>query len=266
MFKILFLFLFLVSFSYSEVKSESNDTFNNILNISTHNTNYFLPLSYTFKGKYPKDKRAEIKFQISIKKPLFENLLSLDEVYYFAYTQKAWWQAYKNSAPFKELNFQPEFFILFPLKFENFSSLKNLSISLLHESNGKDNSNLESRSWNRIYASFVFSKNNLTIVPRIWYRIPEKSSKDDNKDILNYMGNFDLLIKYNLSKDFFTELILKNNLNFKNNKLGLELNTGFDFFDNGVFYYLKYYYGYGENLTNYNRMVNKLSIGFLIAY
>ena len=40
----------------------------NFLGISTHEINYFLPLSYAYKGKYPKYKRNEAKFQISVKK------------------------------------------------------------------------------------------------------------------------------------------------------------------------------------------------------
>ena len=256
------MFRFLLLLIFFALFSQAKDTsFNNAFNISTHEKNYFLPLSYTFKGKYPDEKRAEIKFQLSIKKLLFENLFSLNENYYFAYTQKAWWQAYKDSAPFNELNFKPEFFVNIPLNLA--SALKNIRVSLMHESNGKANENFESRSWNRLYFAFLFQQKDLSIEPRFWYRLPE--DKDDNKDILHYIGNFELSLRY-IKKDFFSELVLKNNLNFKDNKLGLELNTGFDLFDNGVFYYLQYYYGYAQSLTNYNRLSNKLSFGFLIAY
>lgn len=236
----------------------------NFLNISTHEINYFLPLSYTFKGKYPSDKRAEAKFQISVKKPLFEDIFNLNEQYYFAYTQRAWWQIYKYSAPFRELNYQPEFFISFPTKFENFKSLQNIRVGFLHESNGRDDTNLLSRSWNKLYASFAFFQGPFMIVPRFWYIIPEASLKD-NKDIRHYAGNFDLSLKY-LGKNYFGEVLIKNNLNFTDNKASFELNLGFEPFGNGVFLYTQYYYGYVENLLTYKKLTNKLSIGFLIAY
>ncbi|HJE65740.1 MAG TPA: phospholipase A [Campylobacter avium] len=44
------------------------------------------------------------------------------------------------------------------------------------------------------------------------------------------------------------------------------MNLGFEPFENGVFLYTQYYYGYVENLLTYKKLTNKLSIGFLIAY
>ena len=236
----------------------------NFLGISTHEINYFLPLSYAYKGKYPKYKRNEAKFQISVKKPIFENLLGFDEGYYFAYTQTAWWQLYATSAPFRELNYAPEFFINLPLKFNGFSALKTTRIGILHQSNGKGNENYESRSWNRLYMSFFFATKRFIFSPRFWYVIDE-SSLEDNKDIAKFMGYFDMNFGY-LGKNTFASVLVRNNLNFKENKGAIELNAGFDPFDNGVFWYVQYFNGYGESLIDYQRLIHKLSIGFLIAY
>ena len=238
------------------------DTTINILRIKTHDTNYFLPFAYTFHGRPndPKYKQAETKFQFSVKKVLFENVLFLGESWNFGYTQTAWWQMYAESAPFRELNYAPELFVSFP--FSGFGWLKSMSVGFMHQSNGKDGA--DSRSWNRVYANAVFHHKRFVFLPRLWYIVPE-SSLDENKDIRKYLGNFDAKIAY-LGRDTFAYILLRNNLNFKHNKGAVELNAGFDLFDNGVFWFVQYFNGYGESLIDYQRYINKLGIGFVVAY
>ena len=238
------------------------DTTINILRIKTHDTNYFLPFAYAFHGRPndPKYKQAETKFQFSVKKVLFENVLFLGESWNFGYTQTAWWQMYAESAPFRELNYAPELFVSFP--FSGFGWLKSMSVGFMHQSNGKDGA--DSRSWNRVYANAVFHHKRFVFLPRLWYIVPE-SSLDENKDIRKYLGNFDAKIAY-LGRDTFAYILLRNNLNFKHNKGAVELNAGFDLFDNGVFWFVQYFNGYGESLIDYQRYINKLGIGFVVAY
>lgn len=237
----------------------------NFLGVSTYKMNYFLPLSYAFKGKMKDDHRAEVKFQISIKKPLFKDLLGFDETYYFAYTQTAWWQLYKHSSPFREINFEPEVFVSVPIKLKELPSLQNIRFGLLHESNGRDDEDLKSRSWNRLYLSAIFLHNHFLFEPRIWYRLPEKKGDDDNPKITHFMGNFDVNLAY-LGKDYFISLMLRNNLNLKDNKGALELNLGYDLFSNGVFWYVQGFSGYAERLIMYDKKTQRLSLGVLIAY
>lgn len=238
------------------------DTTINILRIKTHDTNYFLPFAYTFHGRPndPKYKQVETKFQFSVKKVLFENVLFLGESWNFGYTQTAWWQMYAESAPFRELNYAPELFVSFP--FSGFGWLKSMSVGFMHQSNGKDGA--DSRSWNRVYANAVFHHKRFVFLSRLWYIVPE-SSLDENKDIRKYLGNFDAKIAY-LGRDTFAYILLRNNLNFKHNKGAVELNAGFDLFDNGVFWFVQYFNGYGESLIDYQRYINKLGIGFVVAY
>lgn len=245
---------------HKEYRGESQTI--NFLRLKTHDTNYFLPLSYTFR-RYDKIKSPlEAKFQISVKKALLENVFKLDEGIYFAYTQTAWWQMYADSAPFRELNYAPELFINFPFKFENFTSFKNASVGFIHQSNGKDE--MDSRSWNRVYVSLLFASKRISFNPRVWYIIPE-SSLNENKDIRKYLGNFDVKLSY-LGKDTFAYVLWRNNLDFKHNKGAIELNAGFDLLDNGVFWFVQYFNGYGESLIDYKKCINRLSVGFLIAY
>ncbi|EOW3873961.1 phospholipase A, partial [Campylobacter coli] len=241
-----------------------NSSFNP-LGISSYKMNYFLPFAYSFGSLGGENRKTEMKFQLSIKKRLFEDLLGLGEKYYVGYTQTSWWQNYKHSSPFRETNYQPEFFVDIPLHFEDYKFLNNLRVGILHESNGKGDENLESRSWNRIYASSVFLYQRFLFVPRIWYRIPENSEDDDNPEITHYMGNFDINIGY-LGNDYFINLMLRNNLDFHDNKGAVQVDIGYDIFDNGIYWYLQYFNGYGESLIDYNKRLQRLSTGFLISY
>ncbi|MCW1360417.1 phospholipase A [Campylobacter jejuni] len=227
--------------------------------------NYFMPFSYNFSKVAPNQNKSEIKFQISIKKRLFDNMLNLGESYYIAYTQTSWWQAYNHSSPFRENNYKPEFFVNFPMQLEKLPWMQNVRLGILHESNGKSDESLESRSWNRIYLSSVFLKDRFLIAPRVWLRIPENEKDDDNPDIEKYLGNFDLNMAY-LGKDFFINAMVRNNLRTSSNKGAVQIDIGYDLFDNGIFWYVQYFNGYGESLIDYNKYVNKLSTGFLISY
>lgn len=237
----------------------------NLLGISIYEMNYFMPLSHNFARMREKsDNNSEVKFQISIKKGIFEDLLGLNEMYYMAYTQTAWWQLYRYSAPFREINYQPELFVDFPLK--GMGAFENLRFGLLHSSNGLDNVNLKSRSWNRVYASGLLAFNRLLIIPRVWWRIPEKRSQDDNPLITHYMGNFDFTLLY-LGHDFLASSVFRNNLNFKGkNRFAWEFNVGSDILDNGVFWHFQYFVGYAESLIDYKRFANRVSLGFIVAY
>lgn len=74
-------------------------------------------------------------------------------------------------------------------------------VGIEHESNGQRQD--LSRSWNRVYSQFYFAKDNFLIALQPWWRIPESdkndpsdSSGDDNPDIEDYMGHFELSSVY----------------------------------------------------------------------
>lgn len=229
-----------------------------------YKTNYLLPITYDTKQKDGRD-QYETKFQFSIEKPLFYNAFGLKETISFGYTQKSYWQTAKDSSPFRESNYQPEIFVTFPYGNKQ-SSLKAYKVSLLHESNGQDKE--DSRSWNRIYLESYFQFTNLLFVPRIWYRIPESESSDDNKDIEKYLGYGDITLIYPYKKHTF-ELKLRNNLRLnEENKGSAEFNWTFplpDFLNfANSFGYLQIFSGYGDSLIDYDEEINK--IGFGIAF
>ena len=232
-------------------------------NLYPYKKNYLLPVNYNL-NEMQERKQLETSFQISIEKPISYNFFGFDESISAAYTQKSFWQTAKNSSPFRETNYEPEVFVQFPYK--NSETFKAYKISLMHSSNGKNFE--ESRSWNRVYAEGYFQLSNLFLIPKIWYRIPESSSDDDNPDIQDYYGNGELTLLYAYKKHTF-ELMLRNNLKLSDaNKGAAELNWTFplpEFLSTKNSYGLiQIFSGYGNSLIDYDQEINK--IGFGIAF
>ena len=232
----------------------------NALGIELYKFNYLLPVTYAKTIPDDGRKSVETKFQISLAKPLFYDVFGLRESLVAAYTQTSWWQITKESSPFRETNYQPEIFLNFASpKYLEKIGVQNLKFGLLHESNGRDGTN--SRSWNRAYVQSDFVYGNLTISPRVWSVIGEKN---DNKEILNYIGHGDLRLSYKLNDQIFS-LMLRNNLHFdKTNKGAAEISYMFPIFSSGVYGYLQYFTGYGESLIDYDRHTDKVGLGFVI--
>ncbi len=124
----------------------------------------------------------EMVFQVSIKAPLWRNVFGSSLDAYFAYTVRSWWQLFNDdlSAPFRETNYQPELFL------RSFANHELLGINVVgwdlgfnHESNGRTDP--LSRSWNRIIGKVGLQlTDDLNMVTRAWYRIPEDEADDDN--------------------------------------------------------------------------------------
>ncbi|MDY0051318.1 MAG: phospholipase A [Aliarcobacter sp.] len=251
-------------------KTEDKETDKNLLQLVTkdfnlypYKKNYLLPVDYNFNEREER-KQIETSFQISIEKPISYNFFGLNESISAAYTQRSFWQTAKESSPFRETNYEPEVFIQFPYK--NNEIFKAYKISIMHSSNGKNDE--ESRSWNRAYIEAYFQLSNLFLVPKIWYRIPEESNDDDNSNIEDYYGQGELSLLYAYKKHTF-EVMLRNNLNFDaTNKGAVELNWTFplpEFLSTENSYGLiQVFSGYGNNLIDYDREINK--IGFGIAF
>lgn len=137
--------------------------------MTPHRMNYLLPVSYSDNiNREPYDivegwadhfKDIEVKYQLSFRVPLLtESLFTEGDGVAFAFTLQSWWQIYAQtiSRPFRETNYQPEIFYYTPLSWEPLGGNTALLLGFEHQSNG--HSSYLSRSWNRIYANFVFAK------------------------------------------------------------------------------------------------------------
>ncbi|MFH0709834.1 MAG: phospholipase A [Pseudomonadota bacterium] len=255
-----------------ERKSLVSTMFSNF-GILPHEKNYLLPFSYTtenyekrnstdYPGYHVFDSNVETEFQLSFKKTFTYDLLGLNETLSFGYTQEIWWQLYSKSAPFRETNYRPEFWITIPSTHElDFKSgLKDISIGLLHESNGLGES--LSREWNQVYTDLDFQYDDLLIQLRGWYI----HASSDNKEITSYLGYGHLKFKYLYGQHQF-ELILRDNLYFNSNNRGsIEGEWSYPINNSkNNFWYIKGFSGYGASLMDYNHQQDRLGIGLLIS-
>ena len=138
-----------------------------------------------------------------------------------------------------------------------------INVGLNHQSNGR--SEPLSRSWNRIVANAGFEKNNFGVLLKLWSRIPEKDTNDDNPDITKYTGYGELTGTLYRGKHRFA-LMLRNNLR-ANNKGAVQFDWSFPLplFGDKVNGYIQYFNGYGEGLLDYNVNSNRISAGFMLV-
>lgn len=242
--------------------------------ILAHKPNYILPLSYvpsqknhaydSFIGRTGELNNLEVKFQLSFKIPLYEDLLGGKADVYAAYTQLALWQAYnaKISAPFREINYEPEAFISYRTDIRAYGfKLKFLSFGINHQSNGQ----IEpiSRSWNRLITGVAVQKGKNYFFVRQWVRMPEKAKSNDNPGMGKYMGYGDLLWT-RTSRNNSLSLLLRNNLRSEGNKGALQAEWGFPL-HRRLKGFLQFFTGYGESLISYNRPVTRIGLGVALT-
>ncbi|MFK8020013.1 MAG: phospholipase A [Pseudomonadales bacterium] len=251
--------------------------------LTPHNRNYMMPVSYLgdpneepYRDAIPEfaaDRElntTEIKFQLSLKFNIINDLLLKDDSVHFGFTALSFWQAYNSdiSAPFRETNYEPELFWTAPIDWRPFALNANvMSIGFSHQSNGQTGT--LSRSWNRIYANFVWEKNRFVFSLKPWWRIPEDEKEDrlqaegdDNPDIERYLGHFEFTTSYR-RKDQEFSLKLRNNLR-SSNKGAVQLDYTFPLW-RGIRGFAQYFNGYGESLIDYNANVERFGVGILLS-
>ena len=263
----------------NRIRQERESQWNRFV-ITPHRRNYILPYTHTskvnrnayeFTGDWKEEIRhSEAKFQLSFKVPMnHEDLLRQNDALYIGFTLQSWWQVYTSSmsAPFRETNYQPELFYLTPLSWKPFSGNTGIAFGIEHQSNGR--SQPLSRSWNRVYANFLFEKDNFALSFRPWYRLREDdkensgdSDGDDNPDIENFLGHFELRSAYRW-RDYQFGLMVRNNLR-SDNKGAMELDWSFPFFGH-LRGFVQYYNGYGESMIDYNISQQRVGVGILLT-
>jgi phospholipase A1 len=119
-------------------------------------------VNYASIDQWPINKNAQVKFQISMKFRVLELNLYIGKYNlfpaYIAYTQQSLWDVGRKSMPFEESNYNPEFFLDYPVDAAILGSFKLHSIVVSpfeHESNGLIGT--QSRSWNRQYILIRFA-------------------------------------------------------------------------------------------------------------
>ncbi len=242
--------------------------------LTPHRPNYFLvaynfsdPNTAPFAGQFPGVdeevfKPVESKFQVSIKFPVAYDLFGSRGDLYFAYTNRSFWQQFQTddeiSSPFRDTNHEPEVWLSFvnDWKFLGFTNRLNM-VGLSHQSNGRAGD--LSRSWNRVYAAMVLERGDLVLGFKPWWRIPEDAATDDNPDIEDYLGNFELLGVYKLGEHTVSALG-RHNLDRDTPRGALQLDWSFPLHGN-LRGYVQLFNGYGESLIDYDHNVTSLGLG-----
>ncbi len=245
----------------------------NFFTIGFYKPNYIMPYYYTgspyntvYTGQTPNNEkltRDEIKYQFSLKVPLWKNILNHPSTLYFAYTQLSYWQAYNKSAFFRETDYQPEIFLANEINYNLYKGLdlNFVNVGAEHQSNGFGN-NLE-RSWNRVYIEGIASVGNLMVSARPWFIIHDHSLNEHNPNIGSYLGYMQVIAAYKYEKNVFSVRTYGLGVH-GGRRTSAELAWSFPVtpYISG---YLQVFSGYGQSLIEYNHRTNSAGIGIALS-
>jgi phospholipase A1 len=208
-----------------------------------------------------KSKRIELAYQLSFKTKLLEGIGSTPIDLWAAYSQQSFWQAYNRSqsSPFRDTNYMPEMMLVAPInKSVGPATLRYVSLGAIHASNGQ-NSTL-SRSWNRMYAEFAGDAGKFGATLRVWKRLDNAKSDNDNIDIVDFMGRGELRMTYNNAGNEFSMLARRN---FSTKHGAFQAGWAFPLATN-LKGYVHAFTGYGQSLIDYNYARKSIGIGVLM--
>ena len=242
--------------------------------ITQHKSSYILPLTYNSRVNNEPFRendenreldKYEFKFQFSIKAQLFDSIMQYPGRIFFGYTNQSYWQIFDqdNSGPFRETNHEPEIFV----DIDRNGQLAGWNIPLLrfgwvHQSNGRSSS--LSRSWSRLYGQFFLEKNNWALSFKPWIQVSGDSADEDNPDIDEFMGNFELGL-FRQGATSAASIRFRNNLRSEN-RGAIEFNWSKPLpFNDKLRLYFQYFHGYGESLIDYNVNTNRVGLGLQLS-
>lgn len=212
--------------------------------------------------------RNELKFQVSLKAELvsrhaFDQLgvtpllghVGIDSVrLWFGYTHRVNWQMYNAGAsrPFRETNYEPEAILTFGTGNEG-DGFKLVNLGLVHQSNGRVES--DSRGWSRVYAQGGWEWDRVSVLARVWHRLPESAEDDDNPDIKRYLGHGDLVTRYQTASGYVSSLLVRRRF------VQLDWATPLLATLGAARLHVQLSSGYGETLIDYNHKQTTIGLG-----
>ncbi|WP_246296575.1 phospholipase A [Winogradskyella vidalii] len=255
------MFMFLDGNSQDYTKQELSDSIANSPYFSIHKDNYFItgvPTNTAINKN-----TANAKYQISFKQILTRSRLPWDTYLFMTYTQKSFWNIYKESFPFSDINFNPSIAIgkAFFDKEERLKGVATLSFE--HESNGRDS--IFSRSWNRLSLEYATNVSKNTIGRfKVWMPF---AYKEGNPDLLEYTGVGQINLSHIFKPDkFFVDFRIRKGLNL-DFKGSVRTRVYFNPFDNNIsnqYLMLEWFVGQAEGLLNYEQSQSMIRLGYVI--
>jgi len=238
-------------------KSTYKEYVRNLPAFTIYGDNYFITGTTTHSDAFTAT-GSDAKFEIGFKQRLYNKDLLLELIPFVTYRQKAFWNIYQDSFPFRETNYNPTLgFTKLFFKGEEFDY--SLHFAFEHESNGRDG--MESRSWN--FFSLAYYKpinNNLNFRAKAWIPVGDLR---DNEDIISYRGYFNFGITCRASQNLFVEVDVQPAYDSKlqgNIKAGLSYKISKN---SNQYIYLQYFGGYSEDLIQYDESVSNIRLGIV---
>lgn len=208
-------------------------------------------------------KHVELTYQLSFKVKLMEGIGNSPVDLWAGYTQRSFWQAYNHTAssPFRETNYEPEMMASVPVNKELLGfNLRYAALGVVHQSNGQ--SGTLSRSWNRFYGEVGIEKDKFGLTGRLWKRLDNAKSENDNPDITDFMGHGELRGTY---RDNGNEFSLSLRHNMDTHKGALQAGWAFPLVRN-LNGYVQVFTGYGQSLIDYNYSQKSAGLGVLMDF
>lgn len=259
---------------YEFIQYQNNNFLQSLLDrFSVHNEIYLLPVYYALEelpSPYmsisdKKYNRLESKFQVSFKFLIARDIIA-NIGFYFAYTQTIFFQIYspRLSSPFRDNDFTPELVLYRPFNIDFLGGkFYNLRFGYSHTSNGEGIDIVgftKSRGIDRIFTELMYKIYDFKISLKTWAFI-----RSEPTDINKYLGYSSLKLKYDIYKNHFIlniSNLIHNYLKYKGN---ITLEYRYDLFDR-IGLYAQYFYGYGDNLYQYNIKTQHIGLGVAIAH
>lgn len=209
---------------------------------------------------------TELKFQLSFKSKLAEDLFDTNADLWFGYTQQSHWQVYNedNSRPFRAHDYQPEIFLTQPVVADLplGGKLRMLGVGGVHHSNGEDDA--LSRSWNRAYVMAGAEWGKFTVMPRLWARVFKEGNKvkpDDNPDITDFYGHGDVRFMYQFDKGNHISGTLRYNPSTSKGAVQLDYVRPIG---RGISGYVQLFHGHGQSIIDYNHESTTVGVGVML--
>jgi len=248
--------LFFILTLFISISALTKDT-----DIEKSRLDYYKPLYFIFGN--------DTKVQVSLKYTLYN--FDDNHNFYFAYSQYMFWDLFEYSSPFREINYNPEFFYIYnkPIKHLDYIQISPYE----HLSNGRDG--IETRGVDKFYSIVQISTQtyfNFGMNYKLfgYYRIEK-----ENKYIKEYVGNSEIKFFVNLIEekgDYFTdkeEIYIKffttpNKLKFHSYETGFKIRILNEWI--APYFFINYYSGFGESLIDYDKKVKSLRAGIIFNY
>lgn len=208
------------------------------------------------------------RIQLSFKYQLFGDAAhpagDWKEGFHFGYTQRMFWDLGAHSAPFRDVDYQPELFYS-----HAWPSSGRVRLSArggyLHQSNGRSGD--ESRAFNILYlqpiADVALGAYTLSVGPRVFAYV---AGRDGNEDIARYRGHQALSLA--IGRDDGLKLSTVSRINFSTGKGAIdgELSYPLDrLLGVPLYVTVQGFTGYGEDLLDYDRRQTRLRVGIGIV-